>query len=75
MGILTELAIMECPGCRRRVAPGDGSSPIVAWYSCSDCGADWSARLRNGRPAAIEPLPALESDGVSAGTSDVLVHP
>ena len=41
---------MECPQCHERVEPLEGSTPVVAWYSCARCGHFWSARLRDGRP-------------------------
>jgi hypothetical protein len=32
----------------------DGSTTILAWYSCRRCGEFWSARIRDGRPV-VEP--------------------
>jgi hypothetical protein len=43
-------AAMNCPHCRERVEPLDGSTAVIAWYSCEHCGHFWSARLRNGQP-------------------------
>lgn len=47
-------AIMACPHCAQRIKPLEGSTWVVAWYSCTQCGHYWSARLRDGRPAAGE---------------------
>ena len=44
-------AAMVCPVCARLVEPTADSTWIVAWYSCRRCGAEWSARIRDGRPA------------------------
>ena len=42
---------MSCPTCDGVcVLPDDGSSIVVAWYTCPGCGHIWSARLRNGQP-------------------------
>jgi hypothetical protein len=45
-----------CPkGCHTRVAPlppHDPGAPVF-WYACPECGAEWSARVRNGRPDSI----------------------
>ncbi len=41
---------MDCPHCHERIEPLEGSTPVIAWYSCRECGHFWSARLRDGRP-------------------------
>ena len=47
---LLSRAAMNCPACHHRVEPLDGSTWVIAWYSCSQCGNFWSARLRGGVP-------------------------
>jgi hypothetical protein len=58
---LLSKASMNCPICQRRAEPLDGSTWVIAWYSCDDCGHFWSARLRGGIPVpevhAGEPIP------------------
>jgi hypothetical protein len=41
---------MSCPVCGSTVTPAPDSTWVVAWYSCPQCGHDWSTRIRNGRP-------------------------
>jgi hypothetical protein len=48
---LKDSATMACCDCASRVEPDDASTWTIAWYACDRCGARWSARLRNGRPA------------------------
>jgi hypothetical protein len=49
---------MPCPRCARpAVEAAPDSSPVIAWFTCPACGCDWSARLRDGRPATIVDLP------------------
>lgn len=48
--VLLEIAAMSCPVCGRTVTPAADSTWVVAWYSCPQCGHDWSTRIRNGRP-------------------------
>jgi hypothetical protein len=45
-----ETAATACPGCHARTLPDPVVYSVVALYRCSGCGAEWSARLRNGRP-------------------------
>lgn len=47
---LLETAAMSCPVCESTVAPAPDSTWVVAWYSCPQCGYDWSTRIRNGQP-------------------------
>jgi hypothetical protein len=46
-------AAMNCPTCGDIVVPLPSSSSLVAWYRCDRCDDSWSARLRDGRPAAV----------------------
>jgi hypothetical protein len=39
-----------CPACHARTLPDPVVYSVVACYTCGQCGAEWSARLRNGRP-------------------------
>lgn len=48
--LLSATASMVCPLCKRPVAPTADSTWVIAWYSCPNCGHEWSARIRNGRP-------------------------
>lgn len=45
-----ESAATACPGCHARTLPEPVVYSVVALYRCESCGAEWSARLRNGRP-------------------------
>lgn len=50
---------MACPSCGQpQVPPMSGSTMTIAWYACA-CGHFWSARVRDGRPVAAAPAPAL----------------
>ena len=49
-------AIMECPLCSHNQLPADDSGIVMAWYECVRCGHHWSARLRAGRPAPVQPF-------------------
>jgi len=43
-----------CSGCaRHRVVPDSDSTPVIAWYTCPECGCEWSVRLRGSHPAQI----------------------
>jgi hypothetical protein len=43
-------AATDCPTCHARTLPDPLVYSVVASYTCTVCGAAWSARLRNGRP-------------------------
>ncbi|HEX5106853.1 MAG TPA: hypothetical protein VFV95_00340 [Vicinamibacterales bacterium] len=47
---LRATAATSCPLCGRSTAPASDSTSVVAWYTCSMCGHEWSARIRNGQP-------------------------
>lgn len=45
-----EAAATACPTCHARTLPDPLVYSVVASYTCTACGTEWSARLRNGRP-------------------------
>jgi len=45
-----DAAATVCPACHARTLPDPVVYSVVACYTCVNCGAEWSARLRNGRP-------------------------
>ncbi len=45
-----ETAATLCPTCHARTLPDPVVYSVVACYTCEQCGTEWSARLRNGRP-------------------------
>jgi hypothetical protein len=45
-----DAAATLCPTCHVRTLPDPMVYSVVACYTCGSCGAEWSARLRNGRP-------------------------
>jgi hypothetical protein len=55
---------MNCPFCQlAEVEPLDSHPNIVvAWYSCPSCCAEWSARIRGGRPESNARLAADDPD-------------
>jgi hypothetical protein len=57
---------MDCPECGAHVAPMQGSTWAIAWYSCGQCGTFWYARLRVG--PGSDAVPATRMIGESAGT-------
>src|SRR5262245_5157925 len=44
-------AALTCPECGNVVQPIVSHNRIIAWYTCSRCGGEWSTRLRGGKPA------------------------
>jgi hypothetical protein len=46
-------AAMPCPFCQQQTTPTPTSTIVVAWYRCQRCDAEWSARLRDGRPTSL----------------------
>jgi transposase-like protein len=55
---------MNCPSCQlAEVAPLDSHpNVVVAWYFCPSCRAEWSARIRDGRPESHTMLTAGDPD-------------
>ena len=46
------LMTTRCPHCGLPDVPAwPERSTVIAWFTCPSCGHDWSARVRNGRPA------------------------
>ncbi len=33
--------------------PADRDGAVIAWYRCCACDAEWSARVREGRPDSV----------------------
>jgi predicted RNA-binding Zn-ribbon protein involved in translation (DUF1610 family) len=44
---------MNCPNCGQSTAADPDSTSVIGWYTCPQCSETWSARLRDGRPAAV----------------------
>jgi hypothetical protein len=55
-----DAAATSCPKCQSRTLPDPVVYSVVASYTCAACGAEWSARLRNGRPdVRLYAMPAV----------------
>lgn len=64
---------MDCPECATHVAPMQGSTWAIAWYSCGECGTFWYARLRVGPGSdAVPPHLRLPGSGGQAWTLEEL---
>ena len=64
-----ETAATLCPTCHARTLPAPVVYSVVASYACEQCGTEWSARLRNGRPDVNLYPPSV------ARTADITVVP
>jgi len=43
-----------CSGCAcHKVVLHSDSTSVIAWYTCPECGCEWSVRLRGRHPAQI----------------------
>ena len=62
---------MDCPECAAHVAPMQGSTWAIAWYSCGKCGTFWYARLRVGPGSDAVPATRMLGEGVTTSLSDV----
>ena len=62
---------MDCPECAAHVAPMQGSTWAIAWYSCGMCGTFWYARLRVGRGSDALPAARMIGEGARTGSNGV----
>ena len=62
---------MDCPECAAHVAPMQGSTWAIAWYSCGMCGTFWYARLRVGRGSHALPAARMIGEGARTGSNGV----
>ena len=63
---------MDCPECATHVAPMQGSTWAIAWYSCGQCGTFWYARLRVG--PGSDAMPSRPMLGSPAKTPTNAAH-
>ena len=43
----------SCPECGAQSDVHPDSSPAVGWYTCPNCGCEWSARWRGASIASV----------------------
>ena len=48
-----ELLAMPCPACGQEQTYPFHATHAVAWYACQECEAEWSTRIRDGRPDTV----------------------